>query len=59
MIFLVQFEIKKHLLIFQRPQILLVLEKFKIMLIIKEIIIAKCQNCLVTQTCRVYNPSSV
>ena len=28
MIFLVQFEINKHLLIFQRPQILLVLEKF-------------------------------
>ena len=30
-----------------------------IMMIIKEKIIAKCQNCLLTQTFRVYNPSSV
>ena len=32
---------------------------FYIVLIIKEIIIAKCQNCLLTQTFQVYNPSSV
>ena len=31
----------------------------KIMLITKEMIIAQCQNCLLTQTFRVYNPSSV
>ena len=31
----------------------------QIMLIIKETIIAKCQTCLLTQTFRVYNPSSV
>ena len=31
----------------------------KVKLIIQEIIIEKCQNCLLTQTFRVYNPSSV
>ena len=30
--------------------------KYKIKLIIKKIIIAKCQNCVLTQTFRVYNP---
>ena len=33
--------------------------EFLIKLIIQEIIIEKCQNCVLTQTFRVYNPSSV
>ena len=37
----------------------LTVKSLKFKLIIQEIIIEKCQNCLLAQTFRMYNPSSV